>query len=189
METQIKTLVSIHRHFRAGRRSHAFVGPRSSILVRVYTYAVCLGTAFLSVASSVARPDDVCIYTIKADRGEIQYLVPKSRFSSLTNEWYPALGDFPVELREHSDTAREHLIKLKKIKQAIRLARVGIYSNKTYAMNTDGSTGASVDRWYMVFGFGYDRPNGELVQPLDYIVVMLLDGTIAEEKSPAAKEP
>ena len=93
---------------------------------------------------------------------------------------------FPADIREYGERAQRHLVKAKEIKEPIALANVSIDSVRDIPAKVDGLLSEGIrttSQWYLVFNFSFEKPTGELVQAVSWPVVMLLDGTIAEEQT------
>lgn len=117
--------------------------------------------------------------------GTTRYEVDASRFHAERNYWNPAKEAFPADLQASYNTAKNHLLATKKPTQPIRwfgtrilwqgiTTRLPISKERAEADLEEGS-------WFLCFQFGYMRPDGLDVRPGDYAVVMMLDGTIADQ--------
>ena len=135
----------------------------------------------LLIANRGIGQDKECIMEIETERNHVRFFVPEDRFLAATNGWNPSLSTFPINIREYSEKARRHLIEGRQIhgKVALSGVRLGLKRRRDQKISTSGQVvyGAMVERWIVQFHFEGDTP-GKVLGP----VVMLLDGTIAEEQ-------
>jgi hypothetical protein len=131
-----------------------------------------------------ASDEMVCIADhVSSTNGHLEYLVPKTRLLVTTNQWSPASNPFPVNIRQYAEKARDHLRILKGIRTPLRVIDIRIEPVGHSFQEAGTHHSNSALPWKIEFAFGFDDKNGELVRRHDLAVVMLLDGTIAEQKT------
>src|SRR5712691_97760 len=146
------------------------------------------GAALICVCAGqrVTNEEKKLICEWNNDKVHFRYLVPKSSVGSPKNRWDPSSEPFPADIRECGERAQRYLVKSKGIKERIAIHNVEISSIIDYPTNVAGLLSEGVrttSRWYLFFNFAFEARTGEVIRPVDSAVVMLLDGTIAEEQT------
>lgn len=112
----------------------------------------------------------------------LEYHVPVSRFLAETNGWLPAAAPFPPVLSECSKRAANYLRETRRLKGDLTRFTLSAYlSMHSFDAQGNPGVGMQVERWVLTFTFSPDEwPTG--ANEATFRVVMLLDGTIAEER-------
>jgi hypothetical protein len=136
-----------------------------------------LSFALLCAGGSALESGMESVYKMQVSGVQVEYRVPQARLGSGANRWDHRFAKFPVEIGDYAERARVHLIKAKKIQKPVRLTNMIMSQH--------------LGSWYFVFSFGFDvaNPRGGVEAPLSYTVVMLFDGTIAEELEAESAKP
>lgn len=119
---------------------------------------------------------DVTVYQFDHSNIRRVYSVPGKLLLTKDNRWNPATEDLSADIASRAEVARQHLIKKKKPEREIKLYRSSLARYSGHGSRNDGP-------WYFLFMYGYElrEPRGSIETPLEYVVVMLLNGTIANE--------
>ncbi len=154
----------------------------------LYHVTALAGAALICVCSGqqVANEEKKLICEWNNNKVHIRYLVPKSSVGSPKNRWDPSSEPFPADIRECGERAQRYLVKSKGIKERIAIHNVEISSIIDYPTNVADLLSEGIrttSQWYLFFRFAFESPTGEIIRPVDGAVVMLLDGTIAEEQT------
>ena len=134
---------------------------------------------FLNQARSAEK---ACICEFKTEKVQIEYWVKKDQLQSRTNSWRPQAFSFPVNLKQYVDKAKQHLAETKKETNPLRLTDITIRSYTEQSAPPDKLDLLLPWHWYMTFIFAAPNPTGGEARRPDYQVVILLDGTVAEQK-------
>jgi hypothetical protein len=132
----------------------------------------------LLIVSAKADDEKELVLQVRTKSLDIDYLVPRERFLAETNGWSPAQGPFPGNIKQYADRAAEHLAVTKSLGKKIFLGSVtmGLVRHRD---TRETSNGPIVERWVLTLDFTTEPT---IKGPASvYSVVMLLDGTIAEE--------
>jgi len=123
-----------------------------------------------------------CIFRETFNGTERRFFVPTSLLSSPTNCWDLAHKPFPADLRALTEKAEQELRKQIDIKQPIRVALIDVKRRSRLDPNHPERS-LDLEPWFIVFRFGFiSEEPGFFKRPPNFYVVMLLDGTIAEEE-------
>jgi hypothetical protein len=141
----------------------------------------------LLLATTVYRAgaaDMIRVGTTESPHGLINFMVPRDRLYEETNAWNRARGEFPVDLKLYAEKAKQHLTASRRVSEPISLCGVSMRqyrSREPYRSKTgELKIGGWVERWILDFQFKRSAKSWDTEKPLT--VVMLLDGTIAEEQ-------
>ncbi len=126
---------------------------------------VCLCSALRALSG-----EKVDIGRLENPKMEVEFLVPEASFRAAGNRWNPSTTPFPADIRASADKAREHLLKVRHLNGRLTLNSVAI---RVRGRN-------EVKCWYMEFYFDLESPRESAIH-YNFPVMMLLDGTIAEE--------
>jgi hypothetical protein len=135
-------------------------------------------------AVGAASPPDTnfCVFSFETSTNEIEYYVPTACVFAPTNAWSPGIQPFPANIRSLAEAARAHLRQTKKTPRQLRLTQFAMETMYRAQPSPDPTQVPEPSTWYLRFGFGFDDETGRLIEPPDFQVVMLLEGTIAEQK-------
>src|SRR5438270_917240 len=125
------------------------------------------------------------VLLVNTEKVRLEYYVPMNRFLSDANSWSPAQGPFPVNLADHFQKARQHLVQTRSLRGKVTLSAVSMHMmGQREIRQTSGRAtyGPFLERWVISYTFSaHDRPENEIPHE-SLIVAILLDGTIAEER-------
>jgi len=126
----------------------------------------------MAVGLSLNAQDTKSIY--RADG--IDYIVPMTRYLAKTNEWHPASQKLPCDLHHLANLAHQHLKATQSIKSEVALVATAIDSIKQPSSTFSYENPVYIERWVVTLYFQSDRATER------HLVVMLFDGTIADER-------
>src|SRR5438105_9536327 len=66
--------------------------------------------------------DQKRVLLVNTEKVRLEYYVPMNRFLSDANSWSPAQGPFPVNLSDHFQKARQHLVQTRSLKGKVTLS-------------------------------------------------------------------
>jgi len=140
--------------------------------------------AFVVCGLSKASAVDVTIYQTDYENTRRAYSVPEGQLLRRDNRWNPASQDLPIDIASRAEVARQHLMTKKKPERELKLFKCSLARYSGRGLQNDGP-------WYLLFMYGYEsrEPRGSIETSLKYIVVMLLDGTIANETTTVLTAP
>lgn len=113
----------------------------------------------------------------------IDFVAPQHTIDDPSNRWAPGERPFPVDLKVFHGKAREHLLNRKRVPVSFELAEIQIRSYQVTSLRSGPWHGENSDNpaWYVVLKFAAKEKRPNSGKPLNYVVVMMIDGTILEE--------
>jgi len=124
------------------------------------------------------------IRVFSADTKElnVDYYVPTQRYLAQTNAWSPTVEAFPPIIADYSRRGIQYLKERRQFRGNLSLGSFDAASIM-YSFDSQGNRGigTQVERWVLNFTFSSDQPNPDATSET-FRVVMLLDGTIAEQR-------
>ncbi len=136
--------------------------------------AACFGVV------SLQADEEVRLYDVETSSFRLEYFVPKASLCSATNRWDHILEPIPADLHHVVKIAREHLMSIREVKEPLSLAAITLQQKLLSCGN--GGIVRVEQRWWLSVAFRSNLPGGQPVAPAELTVVILLDGTIAEER-------
>jgi hypothetical protein len=137
---------------------------------------------------TVAQPEADCVVVHRVSH-MVAYSVPASSFPNKVN-WHPEAEPFPVELGERFTAARDHLVRSKHLTNDLRSFSIRIRAPTILphlsGLQQEMPKEMIGQQWVIIFEFYQQHPvpveDGNELRPGPHErVVMLLDGTFAEE--------
>ncbi len=140
------------------------------------------GLILFAIATTLAgAADEESLVRFETGKYHSEHFVRSDRFRSLENAW-DISRPFPADVQKFALKAAEHLKQTRDLGGPVALVTINIHS-KTPSRSKEGTAGGLVgERWFIAFGFDSIATDGRYVPSQELTVVMLLDGTIAEER-------
>lgn len=148
-------------------------------------YVLCLVIlCWWACGQRLAAEELITLCAYESPRGNrIDYVVPASHFFDTRNSWDPSRQPFPADVRACLERAKQQLAAngKKAGELEFRGVEIGMVNWRRHSVVGGRDGYESVERWYLRFTF-YPLRRGSEKQILPREIVMLLDGTVAEEK-------
>ncbi len=154
---------------------------RHAILVCLWWLVVL---CWCACGQRLAAEDLITLCAYESPRGHrIEYVVPANQFFDTRNSWNPSHQPFPADVRACLERAKQQLAANGKNAGELdfRGMEVAMVNWRRHWVVGGRDGYESVERWYLRFTF-YPFRRGAEKEILPLEVVMLLDGTVAEEK-------
>ena len=136
-----------------------------------------LGSIIVHAASMKEYTNTVLV----CSRDDMGFFAGLETVRSPANRWTPSKEPFPVDLAKYTAIAKQQLIQQhgKRI-SATSLRSVDI--RPFYMIDQDllVPKGGQQAAWYLVFAFSRFLPDGNILNPEDCYVGMMLDGTVLQ---------
>ena len=131
-----------------------------------------MAAALVCLCSALGAPsgEKVDIGRLESPKMEVEFVIPEASFLAAGNRWNPSTTPFPADIRASVDKARQHLMKVRHLDGRLTLN----------SMHISFRGRNEVKCWWMEFYFDVESPRVSAIH-YNFPVMMLLDGTIAEE--------
>jgi hypothetical protein len=149
-------------------------------VVRIVHMALCV-VAFTGTAVDESRR--LCSDT-RPNGTEVWHVVPATAFYDQANTWDPGVEEFPADVSVSAQRAKDYLVQERGFGNNMFLVEVDIEFARSIQRRSIHAklTTRTHECWYMRFTFtGLTRQESRTVGNVA-VVVMLLDGTIAQEQ-------
>jgi len=142
-----------------------------------------IGFIFVCVlACTVKGAEKVVLLSGDTKEIKIEYVVPADRFLAETNAWSPTGTGLSSVVSEYSRRGIDYLRARRQFQGNLSLFRFDATSAmESFDARGNVGLGTRIRSWVLIFTFASDEPN-PAANSATFRVVMLLDGTIAEER-------
>ena len=141
-----------------------------------------VGFILFAIAATLnAVAEEESLVRFETGKYHSEHIVRSDRFRSLENAWDISMP-FPADVQKFALKAAEHLKQTRDLGGPVALVTINIHSKTPSRSRKGTADGPMGERWFIAFGFDSIATDGRYVPSQELTVVMLLDGTIAEER-------